>query len=112
MKAWQLGATAFLASHLLFAFGGEGVAVLLAAFVLAGVENGFAEAAQHPAVAATANVELRGSAFGLLADVQAFGNLAANIVAGLLWTFVSPEAAFLCLGAWMLLSLVTLLRVQ
>ena len=108
VRAWQLGATAFVGGYLLFAFGGANIALLAAAFVLAGIGIGFAETAQSAAVASTAPLELRGSAFGLLAGVQAFGNLAASVVAGVLWTFVSPEAAFLYLGAWMLISLLTL----
>jgi hypothetical protein len=40
---------------------------------------------------ALAPVELRGSAFGLLAAVQSFGNLAASAIAGLLWTLASPR---------------------
>jgi len=39
-------------------------------------------------------VELRGSAFGLLAAVPRFGNLAASSCAGLLWTAASPRVAF------------------
>jgi hypothetical protein len=50
-------------------------------------------------------VDVRGSAFGLLAAVQSFGNLAASGVAGLIWAAVSPEAAFAYIGAWMLVSL-------
>ncbi len=92
MRAWQLGAMAFLGGYLLFAFGGASIVALGGAFVLAGVGIGFAETAQSAAVAASAPVDLRGSAFGLLAGVQAFGNLAASIVAGFLWTVVSPEA--------------------
>jgi hypothetical protein len=41
--------------------------------------------------------------------VQSFGNLAASAIAGLLWTAVSPRAAFGYLVAWMLLALVSLL---
>jgi hypothetical protein len=63
-------------------------------------------------MASTAPPDIRGSAFGLLAGVQAFGNLAASAVAGILWTFVSPEAAFLYLGAWMLVALVALIRAR
>ena len=48
-------------------------------------------------------------AFGLLAAVQSFGNLAASAVAGLLWTAVSPRLAFSYLAAWMGLALVGLL---
>jgi hypothetical protein len=60
------------------------------------------------AVAALAPVAIRGSAFGLLATVQALGNLAASSVAGLLWTLVSPEAAVAYLAAWILLALADL----
>jgi MFS family permease len=58
---------------------------LAAPFVLAGVAIGCVETAEHAAVAALAPQELRGSAFGLLAFVQAGGNLAASVIAGLLW---------------------------
>lgn len=112
VRAWQIGAMAFLGSYLLFAFGDSSVIVLSVAFVLAGIGIGFAETAQSAAVAASASTDLRGSAFGLLAGVQAFGNLAASVVAGFLWTFVSPQAAFIYLGAWMLIALVTLLRAR
>jgi hypothetical protein len=54
---------------------------------------GCVETAEHAAVAALAPVELRGSAFGLLAAVQGFGNLAASAIAGLLWTLASPRVA-------------------
>lgn len=39
--------------------------------------------------------------FGLLATVQAAGNLIALTVAGLLWSTVSPQAAFVFLAAAM-----------
>jgi predicted MFS family arabinose efflux permease len=50
-----------------------------------------------------------GSAFGLLAAVQSFGNLAASAIAGLLWTAASPAVAFGYLAGWMGLALVGLL---
>jgi hypothetical protein len=78
-------------------------------FVLAGVGIGAVETAEHAAVAALAPSEARGSAFGVLAAVQALGNLAASTVAGILWTAVSPAAAFGYLAAWMLLALAGLL---
>jgi hypothetical protein len=58
----------------------------------AGVAISCVETAEHPAVAALARVDIRGSAFGLLATVQALGDLAASTIAGLLRTLVSPEA--------------------
>ena len=62
------------------------------------------------AVASLAPIGLRGSAFGLLAAVQGFGNLAASAITGALWTALSGQAAFLYLAVWMLVSLVTLGR--
>ena len=78
-------------------------------FAGAGVGIGLTETAEHAAVATLAPENLRGSAFGALAAVQSFGNLAASAVAGALWTLVSPRAAFLYIGAWMLVSAVALI---
>jgi hypothetical protein len=72
----------------------------------AGVAIGCVETAEHAAVALLASPTMRGSAFGLLAAVQSFGNFAASAVAGLLWTVVSPVAAFVYLAGWMLAALV------
>ena len=63
-------------------------------------------------MASLAPVELRGSAFGLLATVQGFGNLAASAVAGALWTLLSGGVAFAYLAVWMLLSLVALSQLR
>jgi MFS family permease len=76
------------------------------------VAIGCVETAEHAAVASLAPVELRGSAFGLLAAVQSFGNLAASAIAGLLWTLASPGVAFAYLVAWMVLALVGLLLAE
>ena len=99
------GALMFLTAYLAFALTGPSIAVLAVAFVLAGVGIGCVETAEHAAVASYAPVELRGSAFGLLAAIQSVGNLAASAIAGLLWTLISPRAAFLYLVAWMLVAL-------
>lgn len=102
------GVAAFLVAYLLFAVSGPALLVLGAAFALAGVGIGCAETAEHAAVAAFAPDEIRGSAFGALATVQAVGNVAASVVAGLLYTLVSPAAAFGYLAAWMLVALAVL----
>jgi MFS family permease len=99
-----VGVIAFLVAYLGFAFTGSALVLLAALFAAAGIGIGFAETAQHAAVASLAPPDLRGSAFGALAAVQSFGNLAASAVAGALWTLVSPRAAFLYLAAWMLVS--------
>lgn len=88
------GVGLFAVAYTGLAITGPAVAVLGGCFMLAGVAIGCVETAQHTAVATLAPTEVRGSAFGLLAATQAFGNLIASSVAGLVWTLVSPTAAF------------------
>ena len=95
------GAALFVAAYLWFAAGPAGVAALAPAFVLAGLGIGCVETAEHAAVATHAPTQLRGSAFGLLAVTQSVGNLAASAIAGILWTTISPTAAFIFLAATM-----------
>jgi Major Facilitator Superfamily len=99
------GVAAFLLAYGLFAISGPMIVLLGVAFAVAGVGIGCAETA---AVAAFATDELRGSAFGLLATGQAVGNVAASVVAGLLYTVASPAIAFVYLTVWMLIALATL----
>ncbi len=103
-----VGAAAFLAAYVVLALTSANILLLLLGFVLAGIGIACAETAQHAAVASAAPLDLRGSAFGLLAAVQSFGNLAASAVAGIIWTALSPEAAFVYLAVWMFLALIAL----
>jgi MFS family permease len=112
IRVLVLGVELFGLANAGFAAGGSSVLTLAPWFLAAGVAIGCVETAEHAAVAALAPVELRGSAFGLLAAVQSFGNLAASAIAGLLWTLVSPGVAFGYLVAWMLFALVGLLAVR
>ncbi|MEU2391297.1 MFS transporter [Streptomyces sp. NPDC007369] len=100
-----VGVAGFALSYGLLAVGAAAVAFLVFPFVLAGIGIGAVETAQHAAVAALSAEDLRGSAFGLLAAIQSFGNLAASVVAGVLWTAVSPTAAFAYAAVWMLPAL-------
>ena len=106
-----LGVGLFGLAYAGFAAGPRSVLALAPWFLAAGVAIGCVETAEHAAVASLAPVELRGSAFGLLAAVQSFGNLAASAIAGLLWTLASPREAFGYLVGWMVLALVGLLAV-
>ncbi len=105
-----LGVIGFLVAYAGFALTGTDVLLLALWFLSAGIAIGCVETAEHTAVATLAPDDVRGSAFGILAAIQGFGNLAASGVAGLLWTVVSAQAAFLYLTAWMLLALVGILR--
>jgi MFS family permease len=102
------GAVTFLLAYILFAITGPMIVVLAIAFVAAGIGIGCAETAEHAAVAALAPEHLRGSAFGLLATVQAGGNLIASALAGLLYSVASPAVAFGYGAACMALALVGL----
>jgi MFS family permease len=86
--------------------------VLGGCFVAAGVAVGCVETAEHAAVATHAPASGRGSAFGLLAATQAFGNLAASSIAGLLWTLVSATAAFAYASGLCAVGLIALLVTQ
>jgi MFS family permease len=102
------GVLVSLAAYAGFAFTGSTLVLLAVLFVLAGIAVGLVETAQSAAVARLAPPNLRGSAFGALASMQSFANLAASAIAGGLWTLVSARAAFLYLAAWMLVSLAAL----
>ncbi|HUR84441.1 MAG TPA: MFS transporter [Solirubrobacteraceae bacterium] len=99
------GVACFLAAYAGFAATGDSIALLAVCFALAGVAIGCVETAEHAAVARLAPEDLRGSAFGLLAGVQSFGNVVASSVAGLLWTLVSPAAGLLYAAALMAVAL-------
>jgi MFS family permease len=103
------GLALFAAAYTGFTLNGPNLAPLTAPFIAAGVGIGCVKTAEHAAIAALAAPEIRGSAFGLLATLQAAGNLTASAIAGLLWTALSPAAAFGYLVAWMLLALILLL---
>ncbi len=103
------GVAVFALTYTGFALTPADIATLAVPFVLAGIGIGAVETAEHAAVAALAPATARGSAFGVLAAVQAAGNVEASAVAGILWTAVSPTAAFAYLVVWMVLALAGLL---
>jgi MFS family permease len=111
LRVLAAGAVVFAAGYLWFAAGPDNPAVLLPAFLLAGLGIGCGETAESAAVATLAPSELRGSAFGLLATVQSAGNFAASAVAGVLWTAVSPAAAFIFLAAAMVIAAASIMAV-
>ena len=82
--------------------------VLLPWLILAGIGIGCVETAEHAAVATHASTDIWGSAFGLLAATQSFGNLAASLIAGILWTTLSPTCAFAYLAGAMIVAATTL----
>lgn len=107
-----VGILLFLLAYLGFAVTGPSVLLLRISFVLAGVAIGCVETSQHTAVASLAPPDLRGSAFGLLATVQSFGNIVASGIAGVIWSVASPVAAFVYLAVWMVAAFAILSQLQ
>jgi MFS family permease len=100
------GAAVYVISYGVFAAGTNSVLVVVLGFALAGAGIGLAEPTQSALVSQLLPDRLRGSGFGVLGAVQATGDLVATVVAGVLYTVVSPGAAFGYAAAWMTLAVV------
>ena len=105
-----VGAVGFAIAYVGFTRDTASWVALAPWFVLAGVGIGCAETAEHAAIASDAVAHLRGSAFGLLAAIQSFGNFAASVVAGVLWTAFSPSWAFAYLAGAMVIAIPLIAR--
>ncbi len=103
-RVFATGAGVYIAAYALFALVSGGWLLLVLAFVLAGAGIGLAETAESALVARLLPDELRGSGFGVLGGVQAFGGLLSSAVVGLLWSLVSPAAGFLYAAGWMVVA--------
>lgn len=101
------GAAMYVLAYLGFAAGPTTWPLLLLFFCLAGAGIGLGETAESTLVARSLPERLRGSGFGVLGGVQAAGDILATLVAGVLYTTVSPTLAFLYAAAWMLASLLS-----
>ncbi len=106
-RVFTSGGIVYVAGYALFAVGSHAWPVLLIAFLLSGVGIGFAETAESTVVAHALPERLRGNGFGVLGLTQALGDLGSTVVAGLLWTLVSPTLAFGYAAAWMAASVLT-----
>ena len=81
--------------------------VLLVFFALAGAGLGLTDTAESALVSRLLPDEFRGSGFGLLGGVQSLGDFVSSAAVGLVWTVVSPGAAFVVAAVWMALSVAT-----
>jgi MFS family permease len=96
------GAAVYVIAYGAFAAGFHGVIAVALAFAAAGAGIGLAEPTESAVVAQLLPDRLRGSGFGVLGAVQATGDVVATVVAGLLYTLVSPAVAFGYAATWML----------
>lgn len=100
------GAAVYVISYGMFAIGTQSTFVVIVGFALAGAGIGLAEPTQSALISQLLPDRLRGSGFGVLGAVQAAGDLVATVVAGLLYTLVSPAAAFGYAAVWMAIAVV------
>jgi MFS family permease len=84
-------------------------AAVMALFLVYGVYFGMTEGPERALVADFTPAGLRGTAFGFYNAALGIGSLLASVAFGLVWTRVSPAAAF-GLGATLALSAAVLLR--
>ncbi len=98
------GFALFAGAYGAFALGPADPLLLGAAFVAAGVGIGIVETGEHAIVASAAPPEARGSAFGLLAGAQSFGDFAASGIVGILWSLGGGTIAFAYAAAWMVIA--------
>lgn len=106
------GAGVYVVGYLLFARSDQQVWVIALAFGLAGIGIGCAETAESTTVALALPDRLRGNGFGVLGLVQSGGDLGATVVAGLLWSLISPLAAFAYAAGWMALAVAATLLLR
>ena len=64
-------------------------------FLAYGLYFGFTEGVEKAWVADMAPKTVRGLAFGIYNGALGFGGLAASLIFGLIWTRISPQAAFM-----------------
>lgn len=98
----------FAAACIVGIFGHGWIALALLA-LLVGVQNPVVASVESSLTSSLVEEGRLGTAFGVLNAVNGVGDLASSILAGVLWTFVSPSATFtagavLCLAAAVALS--------
>jgi MFS family permease len=93
----SLIATGWLIYALVYAGFGlvDSPPMVIAIFLSYGLYFGLTEGVEKAWVADLAPAERRGTAFGIYNAALGVGSLAASLIFGLIWTRVSPQAAFL-----------------
>jgi len=87
-------------------------AYLALLFILGGTYVAFQDALEGAMTSDFVPVNLLGTAYGLRGTVNGVGDLISSLAVGLLWTAVSPVAAFLYAAVTMLVGSAILWRVR
>lgn len=106
------GALASLGFMAAFLWQVQSLIFLLLLFGLAGFSIAAEDALENALTADLVGDPLRGTAFGVLGTVNGVGDLVASVVVGVLWTALSPVAAFAYATVLMGLGAVVLYRVR
>lgn len=99
------GSALYVLAYAGFAVSWHSWVPLLISFALAGSGIGLAETAESALFAHLLPDSLRGSGFGLLGGVQAFGDFGSTALVGLLYAAVSPAVGFIYAAGLMAASL-------
>lgn len=89
-----LGWTVYAAIYVGFAVAAS-PSLLIALFLVYAVYHGLTDGAEKALIADVVPASAHGAAYGVYGATQGFGALAASILFGAIWTYVSPAAAFL-----------------
>jgi MFS family permease len=99
---YSLGAVTAFGAAALFLPGAAGLAPIGGVFALAGIYIGIEDALEGAIPADLVGPQYRGTAYGVLGAVNGVGDWVASVLVGMVWTLVSPEAAFSAAGILML----------
>lgn len=99
---YAMGALTGFGVAAIFAWRVTSLPLLAMVFAWAGLYIGVEKPLEAALTADLVPGESRGSAYGLLGSVNGVGDLAASALVGMLWTHISPAAAFAAAGALML----------
>jgi len=99
---YAMGAVTGFGVAALFAAGAARLPLLAAVFVWAGAYVGFEKPLEAAMTADLVPSGSRGTAYGVLGSVNGVGDLLGSGMVGMLWTLVSPQAAFAAAGVLML----------
>ena len=98
----------FAAACVVGIFGHGFIALALLALLI-GAQNPVVSSVESSLTSSLVEERRLGTAFGILNGINGVGDLGSSILAGVLWTFVSPSATFIagavvCLAAAVVLS--------
>lgn len=109
---YAAGAATAVLTALAFWHGTNSVAWLAPIFILAGLYTAVQESLESTATADLVGQESLGTSYGLLGAVNGTAKLVSSSAIGMLWTLVSPVAAFAVAAAFMAGGTVAMARLR